>query len=174
MKRLLFTPLLRSIAVALLAGAPLSAGPAKEVKRFPIDDLSHIITRTQTAFDPNVSSDGNGSLRISANAPMTVQLYEVEKLNIDKARLIYRARVRTQDLDGKAYLEMWCHFTGKGKYFSRALNQPFSGTMEWSTTETTFFLQKGQKPDRVSLNLVVNGTGTVWIDDIRLLKAPLK
>jgi hypothetical protein len=24
------------------------------------------------------------------------------------------------------------------------------------------------------LNLVINGKGTVWIDDIRLLKAPLK
>ena len=174
MKRLLFTTLLRSVTVAFLAAVPLPAGPAKEIKRFPIDDLSNIITRTQTAIDPNVSSDGNGSLRISANAPMTVQLYEVENLNIDKAQLIYQARVRTQDLDGQAYLEMWCHFTGKGQYFSRALNQPFTGTMEWSTTETPFFLKKGQKPDRVSLNLVINGTGTVWVDDIRLLRAPLK
>ena len=150
------------------------AGPAKEIKRFPIDDLTNVITRTRTEIDPAISSDGNGSLRISANAPVTVQLYEVEKLNIDKAQLIYQARLRTQDLDGQAYLEMWCHFAGKGQYFSRALNQPFTGTMEWSTTETPFFLQKGQKPDRVSLNLVVNGTGTVWVDDIRLLKAPLK
>jgi hypothetical protein len=34
--------------------------------------------------------------------------------------------------------------------------------------------QKGQKPDKVVLNLVINGTGTVWIDDIVLSKAPLK
>ena len=85
--------------MAFLAAAPLPAGGAKEVKRFPVDDLSHIITRTQTAIDPNVSSDGNGSLRISATTPMTVQLYEVEGLNIDKAQLIYQARLRTQDLE---------------------------------------------------------------------------
>ena len=166
--------LLRPLAIALLASAPLLAAPAKEIIRFPVDDLTDVITRTQTEFDQTVSSDGKGSLRISANTPMTVQLYEVEDLNVHKAQLIYQARVRTENLDGQAYLEMWCHFTGKGQYFSRALQQPFSGTTEWTTTQTPFFLQKGQKPDRVSLNLVVNGTGTVWVDDIRLLKAPLK
>jgi hypothetical protein len=37
---------------------------------------------------------------------------------------------------------------------------------------TPFFLEAGQKPDLIRLNLVVNGTGTVWIDDIRLLRQP--
>ena len=170
----LLTGLSRPLAIAFLASTPLLAAPAKEIIRFPVDDLTNVITRTQTEFDPAVSSDGKGSLRISADAPMIVQLYEVDNLNVHQAQLIYRARVRTENLDGQAYLEMWCHFTGKGQYFSRALHQPFTGTMEWSTTETPFILQKGQKPDWVSLNLVVNGTGTVWVDDIRLLKAPLK
>jgi hypothetical protein len=31
----------------------------------------------------------------------------------------------------------------------------------------------GENPDNVKLNFVVNGTGTIWIDDIRLLKGPL-
>jgi hypothetical protein len=74
-------------------------------------------------------------------------------------------------LQGKAYLEMWCRFPGQGEFFSRALNQTYSGSNEWSSTETPFILQQGQKPDLVRLNVVVEGTGTVWIDDIRLLKA---
>ena len=163
----------RPLAIALLASTPLLAAPAKEIIRFPVDDLTNVITRTQTEFDPAVSSDGKGSLRISADAPMTVQLYEVDNLNVHQAQLIYRARVRTENLDGQAYLEMWCHFTGKGQYFSRALHQPFTGTTDWTTTQTPFILQKGQKPDWVSLNLVVNGTPGRF-DDIRLLKAPLK
>jgi hypothetical protein len=39
--------------------------------------------------------------------------------------------------------------------------------------ETPFFLKKGENPDNVKINLVVNGKGSVWIDDIRLVKAPL-
>lgn len=36
-----------------------------------------------------------------------------------------------------------------------------------------FFLQKGENPDNVKLNLVIEGKGTVWIDDIHLYKGPL-
>jgi hypothetical protein len=36
------------------------------------------------------------------------------------------------------------------------------------------FLKKGQNPDNVKLNLVIDGKGIAWIDDIWLLKAPLK
>jgi len=36
------------------------------------------------------------------------------------------------------------------------------------------FFKKGENPDNVTLNLVINGKGTVWIDDIHLIKAPLK
>jgi hypothetical protein len=69
---------------------------------------------------------------------------------------------------------MWCGFTGKGEFFSRGLQRPLSGTMEWTTVEIPFFLQKGQNPDNIKLNLVVNGKGTVWIDDIKLIKGPLQ
>jgi hypothetical protein len=40
--------------------------------------------------------------------------------------------------------------------------------------ETPFFLKKGENPDNVKLNLVINGKGTAWIDDIRVLKGPLQ
>jgi hypothetical protein len=34
--------------------------------------------------------------------------------------------------------------------------------------------EKGKNPDKVTLNLVINGKGTVWIDDVTLSKTPLK
>ena len=33
--------------------------------------------------------------------------------------------------------------------------------------------KKGQNPDLVTVNLVINGKGTVWIDEVVLSKAPL-
>ena len=147
---------------------------ATELKKFPVDNLDGIISKSGVQFDEKISSDGNGSLKIIAAEPTVIYLYEVRDINVENASLMYQARVRTENVDGQVYLEMWCHFPEKGEFFSRGLQTPLSGTTDWTTVETPFFLQKGQKPDYVKLNLVINGTGTVWIDDIRLIKGPLK
>jgi len=145
-----------------------------ELKHYPVDSLAGIITRSGVVLDREINSDGGGSLQITTDVPVTVRLYETGDLDIDNARLIYQARLRTEDVNGQVFLEMWCHFPGKGEFFSRGLQAPLSGTNEWSSQETAFFLQKGENPDNVKVNLVINGRGTVWIDDIRLLKAPLQ
>ena len=54
------------------------------------------------------------------------------------------------------------------------MNSVVTGTTEWKKLETPFFLQPGQKAERVTLNIVINGKGAVWVDDVRLLKQPLK
>ncbi len=65
---------------------------------------------------------------------------------------------------------MWCKFEGKGEYFSKGFNQALSGTNDWVTREIPFFLKKGQRPDAVKLNIVIEGKGKVWVRDIELLK----
>ena len=67
---------------------------------------------------------------------------------------------------------MWVRIPGKGEFFSRGLDRPTTGTMSWMTAITPFFLA-GQKPDLIRLNLVVQGKGPVWIDDVHLLRQPL-
>jgi hypothetical protein len=142
-------------------------------KSFPIDNLEAIITQSGVQIDKTVSSDGKGSLRITVSEPTVVRLYEVRDLNIENARLIYQAKVRTEGVEGQVYLEMWCHFPGKGEFFSRGLHSPLTGTNDWATMESPFFLKKGEKPDYIKLNLVINGKGTAWIDDIRLMKGQI-
>ena len=156
-----------------LLGCSQPATQVTELRHFPLNNTNGIITRSNVAFDKHTSSDGNGSLRINATGPTVVRLFEVGDLTVENARLIYQAKVQTAGVDGQVYLEMWCHFPGKGEFFSRGLETPLTGTTEWTTEETPFFLKKGQKPDYIKLNLVINGTGTAWIDDIRLLKGPL-
>jgi len=112
-------------------------------------------------------------LRVTFSKPTVVRLFEVEDLDLDNARLVSRARLRTDKVEGQVYLEMWCHFAGKGEFFSRGLQNPLTGTTDWVTEETPFFLRKGERPDRVRLNLVANGKGTAWIDEVRLLKGSL-
>ncbi len=160
--------------ILILVGCSKPSQEVVELKRFPIDNLEGIITQSGVQLDKEVSSDGNGSLKIIATEPTVVRLLELGDIDIENARLIYQAKVRTEGVEGQVFLEMWCHFPGKGEFFSRGLQTPLTGTTNWTTEETPFFLKKGENPDNVKLNLVINGKGTAWIDDIRVLKGPLK
>jgi len=145
-----------------------------ELKHFPIDSIAEIITKSGVVIDKAVSTDGNGSLRVDAAGGITVtRLFEIQDINIDNARLVYQAKVRTENVEGLVYLEMWCGFTGLGESFSRNMDTPISGASDWTTMMAPFFLKKDEKPQYVKLNLVVEGKGTAWIDDVRLFKAPL-
>lgn len=144
-----------------------------ELRHFPIDSTDGIITRSGVQIDKDISSDGNGSLRVTSTRPAVIRLFETGDVDVENARLTYQARLRTAHVEGQVYLEMWCYFSGKGEYFSRGLKTPLTGTTEWTTEEIPFFLRKGENPDNVKLNLVINGKGTAWIDDIRLIRAPL-
>ena len=160
-------------AILLLFGCRTQRDEVHEIKHYPLDTLDGIITRSGITLDREISSDRRGSLRITATSPTTVLLYQTGDISVDNARLIYQAKLRTAGVKGQVYLEMWCHFPGKGEFFSRALHAPLTGTTEWTSQETPFFLKEGDDPDDIKLNLVVNGTGTVWIDDVRLIKGPL-
>jgi hypothetical protein len=143
-----------------------------ELKHFPLDSMEGVRAASGVSFDPTVTSDGKGSLQIKAAEPITAPLFEVSDISIENTVLIYQAQLQTEGLEGQTYLEMWARFPGQGEYFSRGLDRPLTGTTSWVAVATPFFLEAGQKPDLIRLNLVVNGTGTVWIDDIRLLRQP--
>ena len=150
----------------------LVCGPAmaEDIKRLSLDDAASI--GTTIATDSKIKVEGRSSVRISTRHPTTVCLGEVTALDVGNATLLYEANVRS-DLDGAAFLEMWVQ-VGEGRYFSRGMNDPVKGKSEWRSIQTPFVLQKGQRADKVTLNLVINGKGTVWIDDIVLSQTPLK
>lgn len=150
-----------------------TGGEPVVLKEYPIGGSNDALTQSGVEADAAVTSDGNGSLRITAEEPTTVRLYETGDLDVEGARVVYQAKLRTEGVEGKVYLEMWCSFAGKGEFFARSLQTPLTGSTEWTSQETLFFLKKGDNPDNVKLNIVVDGKGTVWIDDVRLIKSPL-
>lgn len=152
----------------LTAGCGGKKVTEKMIRDLPITSLTGVLTRTGVDFDEDVTSDGNGSLRVVTPGATTVRLFEIEKPDVENARLIYRAKIRTKEVDGDVYLEMWCRFRGKGEFFSKGIHSPLRGTTEWTSQEVYFVLEKGQKPDLIKLNLVVGGSGTVWVDEVAL------
>lgn len=143
---------------------------ADDLKKLSLDDASSLGTTIQT--DSRVKTEGKASIKITTQHPTTICLGEVVDLDVENAKLIYKAKVRSE-LDGIAFLEMWAHVDG-GWYFSKGMNDPIKGKSKWKLIQTPFMFQKDQKPDKVTLNLVIKGKGTVWIDDLTLSKAPLK
>ena len=97
----------------------------------------------------------------------------MENPGVEHCLVTYRAKLKTENLTGQAYLEMWSRFPGKGEFFSRGLAHAVSGSNGWASYETPFILKKGEKPDLIKLNLVVKGAGKVWVKEVELLKGPL-
>jgi hypothetical protein len=166
-------------AIACIVGALCIAGscsrPPKIVSdlgHFDLNSLDGVLTQSNVAVDSTISNDGVASLRITAPESTTVRLFELGDIDVENAKIVYRAMLRSKKLSGRAYLEMWVHFKDGSEYFSRGLDRTIRGTTNWMTMEIMFILAKGQNPDNVKLNLVIEGKGTVWIDDIVILKGP--
>ncbi len=162
-----------SIAIPIILALSCSKTEQGVIRNFPLDNLDGVIAGSNVAIDKEITSDGRGALRVEASNMITVPLFEVHDLEIENARLFYQAKLRTEGVIGQVYLELLVHMPDGGEYFSKGQNTLLSGTTDWTSQETPFILQKGQRPDYIKLNLVINGHGTAWIDDIKLVKGPL-
>lgn len=144
---------------------PEPAGPAQRVRAFASSD--------RPITQDGVTADSNG-WRIESREQRIVRLFEVPNPGIDQSILIYRAQMKTSNLEKGAYLEMWCRFAGQGEFFSKGLHHRVKGTTEWASYETPFYLKKGQRPDLLKLNVVFEGAGAAWIKDVEVLHTPLR
>ncbi|HOD65358.1 MAG TPA: hypothetical protein PKW75_08465 [candidate division Zixibacteria bacterium] len=162
----------------LLVGAAcvlLACGRGVEtIAEFPVDNLDGIIAQSNVTLDREITADGGGALRIEAPAAATIPLLELVDPDVEKATLTFEAKIRTQNLTGMVYLEMLCHFPERGEFFARGLDNPVTGDVDWSSQSTQFFLKAGENPDLVKLNIGVAGSGTIWVDAIKVTRGPLK
>ncbi len=143
---------------------PKPAGPARTIRAFGPADPT--ITR-------GVATPAGDALLIDAREQQTVRLHEIADPGVEACLVTYRARIRSEDLAGRAYLEMWCRFPGQGEFFSKGFAHSVKGTTDWASYETPFFLKPGQRPDLIKLNVVVEGTGRLWMKEIELPQTPL-
>ena len=143
---------------------PQPSGPPETVRLFRTTDptLSQgVITVVQEAWV------------VDSKEEQTIRLFELQEPQVEQCFVTYRAKLKTDGLAGRAYLEMWCRLPGHGEFFSKGLNQTVKGTTDWASYEIPFSLKKGQRPDLIKLNLVIEGRGKVWMKDIQLLKTPM-
>lgn len=147
-----------------LFSVPKPAGPPQTIRAFSVNE--HTITQDGVRVDAD-------TIRIDATGSRTVRLYDVQDPGVQQCIVTYQAEMKAEKVEGRMFLEMWCSFPGRGEFFSKGLNQPLTGTSDWAHFEIPFYLKKGQSPDLIKLNLVVEGRGVVWMKNIQLLKTPL-
>jgi hypothetical protein len=143
---------------------PQPSGPTETIRTFRTSDA--------TLSRDGVSVTPDGWL-VDVREQQTIRLFEVQDPLAEQCLVTYRAKIKTDNLAGRAFLEMWCRLPGRGEFFSKGLHQVAKGTTDWASYEIPFFLKKGQRPDLIKLNLVVEGRGKIWLKDVQLLKTPL-
>lgn len=147
---------------------------AVELAHFPLAENDVPAGRDAT-YDAGVSQDGGGSLRIETQAGGRLRLYELDDVGPIHGRLVYTGFLRSRDLDGTAFLELWCRPAEGDPAFVRGIQTAVSGTFDWRPQVIGFSnpdLCKG--PVSVELNVVIQGSGTVWIDNLRLWSVPVE
>jgi hypothetical protein len=144
---------------------PEPGGPPRLVRAF--DATAEPICRGSVTAE-------EGAWRIEARGPQTCRLYEVGNPGVEQCLLGYRARLRSENVQARAYLEMWCWFATRGEFFSKGFHAAVTGTNDWASYEIPFFLKQGQRPDLVKLNVVFEGPGTLWVKDVALWATPLR
>ena len=137
-----------------------------------------------TTDTPTLSQDvavAGDAWKATCDKPQTFRLFEVPAPGVEAGTVSYRAKLKTEGLTGRAYLEMWCRFPGRGEFFSKGLNNMVTGNNDWISCEIPFLLQKGERPDLIRLHLSVAAaglifkkavTGKIWIKDIALAFQP--
>lgn len=162
---------LACLLTTLAAGGAAHA-QSEQVGALSLDDASAL--GTVIVNDTVVKAEGAAAVKVTTIWPVVINLGEIDVLGLEGGELIYQAQVRSRKLVGTAFLEMWIHYAESGPFFSRGLDHMVSKSTPWQTMETAFTLVPGHKPEKVTLNLAINGAGEVWIDDIRLLHRPLE
>jgi len=147
-----------------LFGVPQPAGPPETIRQFRNTE--------PTLSTGDLAVEGDGWV-VNSEGNQTFRLFEVAGLQLEQCLLTYRAQMKTEALSGRAFLEMWCRLPGRGEFFSKGVQQAVSGTTDWASYEVAFLLKKGQKPDLIKLNLVVEGKGQIWLKAVELLRTPL-
>jgi hypothetical protein len=157
----------RAAAVAAVVAFAMSSSVAAQEPVMQINWATSAPASGQVVDgNAQVSADGSGGLfpLIAVNVP-----------DLGRVGFSVRGRVRYSDVAGSGYLEMWSVFADGGRYFSRTLGAEgpmavVTGTSDWRPFELPFFLEGAAPPNRLEINVVLPGSGTVEIGPLEVVR----
>jgi hypothetical protein len=113
----------------------------------------------------------------SPTAPRTVTVLELDDPGITRPFYVLTGKVRYWNVGGEGYLEMWSHFPGGRKHFTRtrAASGPMArltGTSVWRVFVLPFMTaHTKQRPSKLVIKVVLPRGGTVELGPLELRQA---
>ena len=105
--------------------------------------------------------------RVYSDQKQNIRLFEIPVNNLEASRISFNTEAKAEEVFGSAHLEMWVNVPGKGEFFSKALDTPLRGNMDWSHYSAPFFLG-GEQPDRIRLELAFADKGTIYLRNVHI------
>lgn len=168
-------PVLFAVACCLLLAVP--AWGEEVVRRIEWQELASASRLKAGTVVTDAAGVEGPSLRVAHEgaAPVTLPLVTIERPGIRTARYALRGRVKYEGVAAGGYLEMW-NYLSEGAFFSRTLapsgpRRRLEGSSGWRAFVLPFFNREGgTPPERLALNLVLAGAGTVEIGPLELVQ----
>jgi serine/threonine protein kinase len=101
----------------------------------------------------------------------TFPLFGISKPEAFGCVLAYRAEIKTEDVQGQAYLELAAGMPDGTHSYSRSIHTPLKGSVDWTKCEAPLLVEG--RPQTLQMNLVIQGGGTVWVRNVSLVARPL-
>lgn len=167
----------KAVALASLASVLLAAPATAEkiVRRISFSALKAEGRLASGEVVPKGSGSRDESLRVEnpGGAPRTIPLFTIDSPGVAVPRYLLAGEVRGEGIEGRAYLEMWSFFAGGGRYFSRTLADvgpmgSLGGTFDFRPFMLPFTAEPGMKLERLAVNVVLPGRGTVSLAKLTL------
>lgn len=153
--------------LALLTTGPVAA--QQILVEVTADDLDAFVPPEDIRVE-RTTVNGQPAIKLTHLAESALSVVVVEKPieGLDDTHVSYSADVSSEDVSGRAYLELWAAVGGNAYYFSRALNDTFRGTQAIRKSATPFYLEAGHHLESVRLGVRFEGPGTVTLSNMVL------
>jgi hypothetical protein len=120
-----------------------------------------VSAETGPTGQPAIKVTGGSALR-------TTTIINCPAPAIETHQYVVRGQIKYESVSGGGYLELWNDFGAKGKFFTRSLAEwgamrKIKGSSGWRQFELPFYAEPGMRPEKLTLNVVLLGTGTVVI-----------
>src|SRR5262245_42021546 len=139
----------------LHAQEPLPWSPAKNNPRVTVNPDAKV------ADGPWIEVKGTAG-------PSSTTVLQLDHPDVPSHRYVLSGRVRYEGVEGDGYVEMLNTFPGRGTFFTRTRGEAgtmakLTGSSDWRDLELPFMSEPGLLPEKIVVNVVLQGKGTVYL-----------
>lgn len=175
MSRMRVVLLLALVALVALVGCKKEVEPPKQIDAFTCDTMERLIGTDQATVDTEEPAEGKGSLMMVSDQQKTVALFKVNDPGAGGAKFLVQFKMKVQNFNGDVYGQMVLGFESGGtQTIDNRECCRIGADSDWLPMTLVWEVKdKSKKVSSLSINAVLAGDGTAWVDDVKVTRVPL-